>query len=62
MLRFYEPKSNSEINILISQFSQLMKSKWDDIHSQANTFRYKIDFIRERLVDEKYLLQVNSLK
>ncbi|CAH0719126.1 unnamed protein product, partial [Brenthis ino] len=59
MLRFYEAKSNSEIDILISQFSQLMKSKWENIHSQANIFRYKIDFIRERLLDEKYLLQLN---
>lgn len=47
-------KSNETAPIFMS----LLKSKWDEIHNKPNVFRYKIDNLKERIVDEKYLLQV----
>lgn len=41
-------------------FLTLLKSKWDEIHREQNVFRYRIDNLKGRVVDGKYLLQVNT--
>ncbi|XP_034836496.1 GDP-D-glucose phosphorylase 1 [Maniola hyperantus] len=41
------------------KFTELIKTKWNDMHSNTSVFRYKIDNIQERIVDKKYLLQLN---
>ncbi|XP_013141347.1 PREDICTED: GDP-D-glucose phosphorylase 1 [Papilio polytes] len=40
-------------------FIQLYKSTWDKIHRETDVFRYKVENLRERIVNEKYLLQLN---
>ncbi|KAI5635239.1 alcohol dehydrogenase transcription factor myb/SANT-like domain-containing protein [Phthorimaea operculella] len=40
-------------------FIKLLKHKWDELHNQTEAFRYKIDNLQERLVDGKYLIQLN---
>lgn len=42
-------------------FIDKLKSKWDEIHSDPNVFRYKINDLQERVVDEKYLLMVRQI-
>lgn len=43
-------------------FIQLYKSTWDKIHTETDVFRYKVENLRERIVNEKYLLQVSFTK
>ncbi|KPJ14774.1 GDP-D-glucose phosphorylase C15orf58-like [Papilio machaon] len=40
-------------------FIQLYKSTWDKIHVETDVFRYKVENLREKIVNEKYLLQLN---
>ncbi|CAG5053919.1 unnamed protein product [Parnassius apollo] len=40
-------------------FLNIYKIKWDEIHNKSDVFRYRIDNLRERIVDGKYLLQLN---
>lgn len=51
---FYQPFYDDSA----PKFMPLLKAKWDEIHSKANVFRYKIDNLKKRIVEEKYLLQV----
>ncbi|XP_075982139.1 GDP-D-glucose phosphorylase 1 [Anticarsia gemmatalis] len=41
------------------KFLELLKSNWDKLHNDTDIFRYKIDNFDERLVEEKYVLQLN---
>ncbi|XP_046970940.1 GDP-D-glucose phosphorylase 1 [Vanessa cardui] len=59
MIQIYDSESKQIIEEKISKFLPLLKSKWNDIHSKANVFRYKILNLQERLLNEKYLLQLN---
>ncbi|CAB3251589.1 unnamed protein product [Arctia plantaginis] len=49
---FYD-KSNS------LKFLNLMISRWDELHNDTEVFRYKIDKLEERFVNEKYLILLN---
>lgn len=40
-------------------FMSLLTTKWDEIHKDTDVFRYRIDDLEEKLVDGKYLLQLN---
>ncbi|CAH0591571.1 unnamed protein product [Chrysodeixis includens] len=42
-----------------TSFSSLLKTKWDELHNNTNTFRYKIDKLQKKIVDGKYLLLLN---
>ncbi|XP_013171440.1 PREDICTED: GDP-D-glucose phosphorylase 1 [Papilio xuthus] len=42
-----------------TDFLHLYKSTWDKIHVVKDVFRYKVENLRERIVNEKYLLQLN---
>ncbi|XP_047998457.1 GDP-D-glucose phosphorylase 1 [Leguminivora glycinivorella] len=46
-------------NIDSETFKQLLKTKWDEIHDQTDAFRYKINKMRERIVDNRYILLLN---
>ncbi|XP_047539081.1 GDP-D-glucose phosphorylase 1 [Vanessa atalanta] len=59
MIQIYDFESKQLIEDKSSKFLPLLKSKWNDIHSKANVFRYKILNLQERLLNEKYLLQLN---
>lgn len=41
-----------------SQFTILLKKKWDKLHELKNIFRYNITNMEEKVISEKYLLQV----
>ncbi|CAH1634804.1 unnamed protein product [Spodoptera littoralis] len=43
----------------LTNFTSLLKTKWDEIHNETDIFRYKIDGVEERIVDGKYFLQLN---
>lgn len=49
----FEGKTEDQLN-----FINLLKITWNGIHAKNNIFRYKVDNIRERMLDGKYLLQV----
>ncbi|XP_050355774.1 GDP-D-glucose phosphorylase 1 [Nymphalis io] len=59
MIQIYDSKSHQVIEDGVCQFLPLLKLKWNDIHLKTNVFRYKIMNLQERLVNEKYLLQLN---
>ncbi|OWR54420.1 hypothetical protein KGM_213251 [Danaus plexippus plexippus] len=42
-----------------SEVINLIKTKWDEIHSNTNVFRYKIANEEKRFVNNKYYLQLN---
>ncbi|KAG7304735.1 hypothetical protein JYU34_010086 [Plutella xylostella] len=44
-----------------TEFSNMLRYKWDQLHDDSNVFRYKLGNIRERIIDKKtrYLLQLN---
>ncbi|XP_061717356.1 GDP-D-glucose phosphorylase 1 isoform X2 [Cydia pomonella] len=46
-------------NIDSSRFKQLLKTKWDEIHDQPDVFRYKVNKMKERIVDNRYILLLN---
>ncbi|XP_063366217.1 GDP-D-glucose phosphorylase 1 [Cydia amplana] len=46
-------------NVDSSRFKQLLKTKWDEIHDQPDVFRYKVNKMRERIVDNRYILLLN---
>ncbi|XP_063622708.1 GDP-D-glucose phosphorylase 1 [Cydia splendana] len=46
-------------NVDSSRFKQLLKTKWDEIHDQPDVFRYKVNKMRERIVDNRYMLLLN---
>ncbi|XP_052744743.1 GDP-D-glucose phosphorylase 1 [Bicyclus anynana] len=52
-------ETNQTIRIKGSQFTEQIKTKWEEINCNTSVFRYKIDNIEERIVDQKYLLQLN---
>lgn len=58
MFQFYDSESTEILDN--SQFVQLLKMKWKEIHDTTNVFRYKILNLQERIVDGKYLLQVST--
>ncbi|XP_030028493.2 GDP-D-glucose phosphorylase 1 [Manduca sexta] len=52
-------KTHDEFSVDTVSFMQLLKSKWDELHAKQNVFRYKIDNLKEKIVNKKYLLQLN---
>ncbi|CAH2087958.1 unnamed protein product [Euphydryas editha] len=60
MFQFYDSEMREMTDIKSSQFVQLLKIKWKEIHDTGtNVFRYKIFNLQERIVNEKYILQLN---
>lgn len=41
-----------------AKLTEHIKTRWEKVHSNTSVFRYKIDSMEERFVDNKYLLQV----
>lgn len=41
-----------------TSFVELWKIRWDKLHEESGVFRYKIGNLQEKLLGEKYLLQV----
>ncbi|XP_026736642.1 GDP-D-glucose phosphorylase 1 [Trichoplusia ni] len=40
-------------------FTSLLKTKWNELHNNTSTFRYKIDKLQKKIVNGKYLLLLN---
>ncbi|XP_073954327.1 GDP-D-glucose phosphorylase 1 isoform X2 [Choristoneura fumiferana] len=63
MLTITKPNSeNAEetINIDSPNFLQLLKIRWDEVYSEPDVFRYKINNLREKIIDYKYILLLNK--
>ncbi|XP_059046741.1 GDP-D-glucose phosphorylase 1 [Achroia grisella] len=41
------------------KFIQLLKQKWDELHSETGLFRYKILNLQKKSIDDKYVIQLN---
>lgn len=64
MFTIMNPNSdNTEeiINIESPHFLQLLKTKWDEVYSESDVFRYKINNTREKTIDNKYIILVNTI-
>ncbi|KAJ2945147.1 hypothetical protein O0L34_g9207 [Tuta absoluta] len=61
MYIFTKPGDITQVlgNTTENNFIELLKYKWDELHNHTDAFRYKIDNLQERLVDGKYLIQLN---
>lgn len=57
-MQFYDVKSPDDMGLNPSEVINLIKTKWDEIHSNTNVFRYKIANEEKRFVNNKYYLQV----
>lgn len=49
------------INIESPHFLQLLKTKWDEVYAEPDVFRYKINNTREKIIDNKYIILVNTI-
>ncbi|KAH9643711.1 hypothetical protein HF086_001821 [Spodoptera exigua] len=52
-------KLNKLTSDSLTSFTSLLKTKWNEIHNETDIFRYKIDELKERIIDGKYFLQLN---
>ncbi|KAF9410126.1 hypothetical protein HW555_010702 [Spodoptera exigua] len=52
-------KLNKLTSDSLTSFTSLLKTKWNEIHNETDIFRYKIDDLKERIIDGKYFLQLN---
>ncbi|XP_026751603.1 GDP-D-glucose phosphorylase 1 [Galleria mellonella] len=42
-----------------NKFIPTLKQKWDHLHNETGVFRYKINNLQKKLIDSKYLVQLN---